>query len=109
MSLRQSARELVNRAAALGVDMPWRLLDMTAREIEWFFRAEAARRQREAEQVDFAAWLTGRYVLMALHTPRRFPRRPDAILRRPAAMNDEEIKQVFLNLAAQRREKHGGG
>lgn len=109
MILRQSALELVERAARLGVDAPWRLLDMTAREMEWFFRAEAARRQREAEQADLAAWLTGRYVLAALHAPRRFPRRPDGVLRRPPSMSDDDMKQVFLNFAAQRRERHGGG
>lgn len=106
-SLRETARDLQERAARAGMEHPARLAELSPREIELEFRALAARRQREAELADLQAWLIGRYVLLALYAPRRFPRRPDAIVRKSETMADADMKRVFSAMAARREEEHG--
>lgn len=106
-SLRERAEELVRAAADAGMDGAWKLLCLTPREIETAFRAAAARRRLELELADAAAWLAGRYVLAAVHAPRRYPRRPDGAVRRPREMDADEMKRVFAAMAAQRRENGG--
>lgn len=107
MQLRQSARELVQQAARAGMQHPGEILHFSPREIETEFRALAARRQRETEQLDLLAWLTGRYVLMAMHVPRRYPHRPDGVLHKKEAMAAADMKRVFAAMAARREEEHG--
>jgi len=106
-ALEQDVQALVNRAVEAGLPRAWQLAELTPRQIELELRAYAARRQRESEQLDLLAWLVGRYVMTALHAPRRYPRRPDGILRPLRPMQDAEIKRVFLNLADQRRDDFG--
>lgn len=105
--LRETARDLAERAARAGMENPCNLLSLSPREIELEFRALAARRQRDAEMADLQAWLIGRYVLLALHAPRRFPRRPDAVARKTEVMADADMKRVFSAMAARREEDHG--
>ena len=100
----RSVQDLVHAAADAGVDRPWELLNLSPREIELQLQAHHARLQRSLEQADLQAWLTGRYVLAALHAPRRYPRRPDGVFKRRSSMNDEEMKRVFRAFAQQRRE-----
>lgn len=107
-ALRASARSLVDEAVQAGMEDAWRLPELTPREIGERFSAMAAQRQREAERMDMLAWLVGRYVLTAVHAPRRYPRRPDAVLKRPRAMSDSEMKGVFSAMAEKRREMDGG-
>lgn len=80
------------------------LFDLTPVEIEWKLAAFAACEQRRLERMDEAAWLVGRYVAIGLNAPRRYPRRPDAVKRRPRTMSDDEMKRVFAGLA----ERKGG-
>ena len=103
----RSARSLVERAADAGMHRAGDLLYRTPREIELEFRALAARRQRRMQEMDAGAWLAGRYVLFALHAPRRYPRRPDGVHAPRRAMNDEQIKGVFMQLAEKRRDPNG--
>lgn len=107
-SLRAELLALQERAADLGLGQVERLGEYTPREIQLIFRAEAARRNRRAQDADFLAWLVGRYVLLAIQAPRRFPRRPDAVVRQPRRMSDAEMKAAFVAMATERRERHGG-
>ena len=102
--LARSAMELVENAAAAGVDQPWALLKLSPMEIRLQLRAHCARMERQQQGTDLLAWMTGRYVLAAFHAPRRYPRRPEFFLTRHSAMSDEEMKRVFCALAQQRRE-----
>ena len=95
---------LIQKAADAGMPRAWALEDLTPRQMELEMRAHAARLQRENEQLDLLAWLVGRYVFTALHAPRRYPRRPNALLRPRRSMDDDEIKRAFMALAQQRRE-----
>lgn len=107
-SLQAELRALQERAADLGLRQAECLGTYTPREIELVFRAEGARRNRWAQDADFLAWLVGRYVLLAVQAPRRFPKRPDAVIRRPRRMSDAEMKAAFAAMATERRERHGG-
>lgn len=104
MKLKDSARELMRIAADAGMDGAWMLLSLTPREIEAAFRAAAEKRRRALELADAAAWLTGRYILAAVHAPRRYPRRPDGVLHRKREMDADAMKRVFAAMAVQRRE-----
>lgn len=101
------AQALVQRAAQAGMPRAWELLSLSPRQIELEMQALSARRQLEAERMDLQAWLTGRYVMAALHAPRRFPRRPNGVHAPRTEMNDDEMKRVFSALANQRREQDG--
>lgn len=71
------------------------------------FKALSARRQWVAEQADLAAWLAGRYVLMAVHAPKKFPRSPDGIRRPQEEMSPAQIKRAFMDIAAKRGDTDG--
>ena len=107
-SVREGAAALVESAAKAGMHAPWRLAARTPREIELEFSAFARRRQEEAERMDLLAWLVGRYVLIGMHAPKRYPRRPDAIRRAAGEMTEMQMKKVFVDIAA-RREARGNG
>lgn len=102
-----AAREIVSRAAKAGVSRAWELLSLTPGEIELEFEAIAGRQRMQARQDDLAAWLTGRYVLMALHQPRKFPRSPDGVRLPPEEMTSSQMKQAFMRIAAKRGEANG--
>lgn len=106
--LRASLSALEVRAADLGIREAWNLGAHTPREIEMIFRAESGRRQRQAEEADLQAWLTGRYVLSAIHAPKRFPRRPDAVVKEPRKMTDAEMKSAFMAMTRKGGTRHGG-
>lgn len=105
---RDAADELLAGAADAGFADVQRLMKCTPREIELMFRARAARRQAELEQMDLLGWLVGRYALIGFHAPKRYPRKPDAVKRRPGPMSDEGMKQVFAAMAARKEEGDGG-
>lgn len=86
---------------------PWKLLALTPGEIELEFSALAARRQAMARQADLAAWLTGRYVMLAVHAPKKFPRSPDGVRKPAEEMSPAQMKQVFMDIAAKRGETDG--
>lgn len=87
------------RLTEVGFEGAWRLFDLTPMEVEWEISAFAARRRLELERMDELAWLVGRYAAIGVNAPRRYPKRPDGVVRRTAPMNDEAMKQVFLRLA----------
>lgn len=87
--------------------MPWRLLRLTPREIEMEFKALAERDHQRAARADLAAWLVGRYVMLAVHAPKKFPRSPDMVRRPMGEMSPDQIKQVFKHIAAKRGETNG--
>ncbi|MBQ8508253.1 MAG: hypothetical protein IJ466_12595 [Clostridia bacterium] len=107
-NFRETARELLRSAAELGMGEAHRLLFLTPWEIELCFQALAARRQAELERSDLLGWLAGRYALIGFHAPKRYPRRPDAVQKRPARMSDGQMKQVFAAMAARKEEGDGG-
>jgi len=87
--------------------MPWQLLRLTPREIGMEFEALAARDHQRAARADLAAWLAGRYVMLAVHAPRKFPRSPDMVRGPMREMSPDQIKQVFKHIAAKRGEPNG--
>ena len=106
--MRQQAEEIVRMAAEAGVKQAWRLLECTPAEIETELSAISARQQMQAQNADLIAFLAGRYVLTALHAPRRYPRSPNAVSTVPRRMSDAQMKRVFANIAARRRKENGG-
>ena len=106
-SLKKSAQELIKSAAEAGISRAWELAAFTPREIEMELAAIAQQRRQENHQLDLLAWLTGRYALYGMHAPRRYPRRPDAVACSPRRMSAEEMKRVFVAMAAEGR-KNGG-
>lgn len=71
------------------------------------FAAIAECRQQLYLQADLAAWLIGRYVMLAVHAPKKFPRSPDMVRRKKETMSPEQIKQAFKDIAAKRGETNG--
>lgn len=94
---------IVERAAEAGFPDASRLYRLTPAEIELELRAYSAREQRCWERLDAAAWLAARYAAIGWHTPKRFPKRPEGVRRKPEAMTDAAMKDVFVALAAKRR------
>lgn len=103
-SLHECARALVENAAQAGVMNAEKLLDLSPREIELHMQALQAQRRHRMEMMDLQGWIAGRYVLAAFHAPRRYPQRPDAVLKEVRPMSDMEMKHVFAALAARREE-----
>lgn len=93
-------------AARTGMQGVQRLMNCTPQEIQWEMEAFVTGRRLAAEDMDLAAWLTGRYVMTALHAPRRYPVRPDGVFRRPREMEQEDMKRTF-QLIAERRAING--
>ena len=106
-ALRKAAQDMVQKAIQVGMEEAWRLPELTLREIGIRFSALAAQRQQQAEQADLHAWLVGRYVLTAMHAPRRYPRRPDAVAHPPKKMTDKQMKQFFADLSAGKGAENG--
>lgn len=97
--LRRSFLETVRKLTEVGFAGAWRLFDLTPMEVEWEIAAFAARRRMELERMDELAWLVGRYAAIGVNAPRRYPKRPDGVVRQAAPMDDESMKQAFLRLA----------
>lgn len=94
----------MSRAAEAGFDHPVRLFFMTPAEIEWELNAFAARRRRETENLGALAWLTGQYVAVGVHAPKKYPKFP-AVRSAKRVMSDDEMKQALLNLAGRSERK----
>ena len=106
-ALGRRIRALIENAAAAGVSRAWEWESLTPAQLDLELKALDARRKRELEQIDLLAWLTGRYVLCALHAPRRYPRRPDGLILPRAPMSDMQMKGVLMRLAEKGREQNG--
>ena len=61
----------------------------------------------QSHQADFSAWLIGRYVMLAVHAPRKFPHSPDMVRSPAREMTPGQMKQVFKDIAAKRGETDG--
>lgn len=92
----------MRKLAEAGFEGAWRLFGLTPLEAEWEISAFAARRRLEMERLDDLAWLVGRYAAIGVNAPKRYPRKPDGVRRSAAAMDDEAMKRVFLELAGRR-------
>ena len=104
----QCAERVVRAGVDAGMARAWELADLTPREIENAFAAEAARREQAAERMDLLACLIGRYTMIAVHAPRRYPDAPNGIARTPRAMSDDEMRSALISIA-QRRGEFGDG
>jgi len=104
--MRDSAEKLLERAARAGMADAARLLHSTPREIELEFRAFARRREREAELAAQAAWLAGKYVMIGLYAPKRYPPMPCG---HGQCMTDEEMKDALVRAAGRWNDEHGTG
>ena len=71
------------------------LFDLTPREIAWRFEALAARRRERDEE----AWMTAKYVALAVHTPEKLPPRPVFYRKEQKAMTDDELRSRLLSWA----------
>ena len=107
-SLKAAAQELVSRAAGAGIEEAYLLTGLSPREIELHLQAIEEKRREDMQRMDMLAWLAGRYVLMAMHAPRRYPHRPEGVRQKNKAMADESMKRVFMAMAARREDEHGG-
>lgn len=106
-SLKSSARELVVRAAEAGIENAHRLTALSPREIELQMKAIAALWRMDLQRMDLQAWRIGRYVLLAVHAPRRYPKHPDGFQQNSAAMSDLDMKRAFMAMAVRKEEQHG--
>ena len=89
----------MERAAEAGFSDAGRLMSLTPVEIGWELAAFAARRRLEMERLDDLAWLVGRYAAIGVNAPKKYPGRPDGVVRKSRQMDDAEMKRVFLDLA----------
>lgn len=106
--MRDGARRLAESAAQAGVSGAWELLARTPREIDAELRAWAERRRREREDMELLAWRMGNYVMVGVHAPKRYPRRPNVRATGARRMTDDEMKRAFAAMVAGRRERDGG-
>lgn len=97
--MRRAFSQALDQLASAGFEGGWRLAGLTPLEIEREISAFAARRRMELERLDDLAWLAGRYVSIGVNAPKRYPRKPDGVVRRPVEMDDAEMKRVFLRLS----------
>ena len=105
--VRRAAQAMIHQATEAGLSQLDALGDMTPREIDRLFRAEAARRRAWMQRADLMAFLVGHYAALAVHAPRRYPRRPNAVRESGRRMPPEEMKRFFVEMAAREAEKHG--
>lgn len=105
-SMRERMEEWSLQAARAGMDGVENIAHKTIYEIEMEMEAFVAKRRRAAEDMDLLAWLAGRYVLTAIHAPRRYPAQPNGVAGRPREMRPEEMKRVFQAMA-ERRDMNG--
>lgn len=104
----QCAERVVRAGVNAGMARAWDLVHLTPREIENAFAAEAARREQAAQQMDLLSCLIGRYTMIAVHAPRRYPEAPNGIVYAPRAMSDDEMRTALISIA-QRRGEFGDG
>lgn len=100
---RRAYEALFAQMARLGLEGAEDFFRLTPRQIECRLLAFAARRRHQAERDGCLAWLTGRYVALGVHAPRRYPAAPPRFARRAA--DAREMKDLFLSLA-ERRNTH---
>lgn len=105
-SMRERMNEWSLQAARAGMEGAGNIAHKTIYEIEMEMEAFIVKRRRAAEDMDLLAWLAGRYVLTALHAPRRYPAQPNGVARRPQEMRPEEMKRAFQAMA-ERRDMNG--
>ena len=104
--MRASAEKLLERAARAGMADAARLLHSTPREIELEFRALARRREQEVEMAAQAAWLAGKYAMIGLHAPQKYPPMPCG---HEQCRTDEEMKDALVRAAGRWSDEHSTG
>ena len=99
--MRERARLLLEEAARAGFDDPARLLSMGLRDAELALTAHAARLRLQRERDERLAWMAGYYAAIAVHAPRRYPRRSGTAFRAMTGpMTEEQMKAALLGFAA---------
>lgn len=78
----------MERAALGGMAHPEQLFSLTPAEISARLKRENARRYQQ----DLMAWISARYILLAVHCPEKMPREPCFFPREQPDMTDDEIK-----------------
>ena len=109
--LRPRAAALIREAARRGFPDAGRLWGMTLREAALALEAFAAARRHQEEANERLAWMAGHYAAIAVHAPRRYPRRSGTAFRAagaPAPMDEAGMKAALLALAARRDGPEGG-
>lgn len=99
--LRRRFEGIIAGAAAQGFPDPGRLWRMTPREIGDALEAFAAERREAAARDERLAWMIGYYCALAVHSPRRYPKRSGVTFhaaRARRAMGEEEMKSVLRGL-----------
>ena len=101
-TLRARMAAVIDGAARQGFDGAERLWGMSPAEAERALAAFAARRRAEQERDERLAWMIGYYAAVAVHAPRRYPRRSGTAFRRfgaAAPMTEAQMKRALLALA----------
>ncbi len=96
---------MIEGAAREGFPDAGRLWRLSLREAELELTAFAARRRAEAERDERLAWMAGYYAAIAVHAPRRYPRRSGTAFHArvaPEPMTEAQMKRVLEALAAER-------
>jgi len=94
---------LIDGAARQGFPGADRLWGMGLRQARQELEAFAARRRAETERDERTAWMAGYYAAIAIHAPRRYPRRSGTAFRfsgPPRLMSEAQMKDALAALAA---------
>lgn len=89
--------EIVCRAAEDGVCTAAEAWHMTPEELSWNIRAHARARVSRMKDMDLTAWLIGQYAAVGIHSPGRYPGRPDRV--RERAAGDDEMRKLMKDIA----------
>ncbi len=102
--LRPKMAEMIEGAAREGFQNAGRLWGMSLREAELELTAFAARRRAGGERDERLAWMAGYCAAIAVHAPRRYPRRSGTVFHArvaPESMTEAQMKRVLQALAAE--------
>ena len=103
-TLRQRMTAIVDDAARRGFTDAGRLWRMTPREAELALEGFIARRRDAEARDERLAWMAGYYCALAVHAPRRYPRRSGETFHvHGMAMTDAQMKDALRAFAAGRR------
>lgn len=107
-SLRARMAAVIEAAAARGFPDAGGLWGMSLREAELALTAYAARQRALRERDERLAWMAGYYAAVAVHAPRRYPRRSGGVFRQvqaPGAMTEAQMKRALLALVGGAEER----
>ena len=79
---------------------------MTPAEVNGRIRALGAERSAKNEQLDWLAWMTGRYAARGYHEPGKYPRKPEIIDTKQSIPSDEMDEDIMKTILTAYAETH---